>query len=103
MAKRKRSCILYSERRILADILEKQIKMCGVECSVLNVLTFLNSKKLLNADAVAAFVNKGGVKPDCENNPGFKTMGDIIQVRYYPDGVVEVKTIKQKRGRPQNI
>ena len=102
MALRKRSCVLFSERRVLADILEKQIKMCGVECSVLNVLTFLNSKKLLNADAVAAFVNMGGVKPDCENNPGFKTMGDIIQVRYYPDGLVEVKTIKQKRGCPQN-
>ena len=102
MAKQIRSYVLFSERRILADILEKQIKMCGVECSVLNVLTFLNSKKLLNADAVAAFVNKGGVKPDCETNPSFKTMGDIIQVRYYPDGVVEVKTIKQKRGRPQN-
>ena len=64
MAKRKRSCILYSERKALADILEKWIKMCGVDCSVFNVLTFLNSEKLMDADAVAAFINKGGVKPD---------------------------------------
>ncbi len=57
MAKRKRSCILYSERKALADILEKWIKMCGVDCSVFNVLTFLNSEKLMDADAVAAFIN----------------------------------------------
>ena len=103
MSNQKRSFVVRSQRKALADILEKWIKMCGVDCSVFNVLTFLNSEKLMDADAVAAFINKGGVKPDCEYNPGFKTMGDIIQVRYYPDGVVEVKTIKQKRGRPQNI
>ena len=76
MAKRKRSCILYSERKVLADILEKWIKMCGVDCSVFNVLTFLNSEKLMDADAVAAFINKGGVKPGGEGKSSEEGKGN---------------------------
>lgn len=84
MAKYKCMCILFSERKALADSCEKWAKENDIQCSAINVIAFLNSERLLNVDAVAAFVNN-----------------DIIQVRYYPDGSIEVKTIKKNRGQPQ--
>ena len=77
MSNQKRSFVLFSEREALANIIEKWAKENGIQCSAINVIAFLNSERLLNVDAVAAFVNN-----------------DIIQVRYYPDGSIEVKTIK---------
>ena len=58
MANQKRSFVLFSEREALANIIEEWAKECDVECSVFNVLSFLNSVKLLNADSVVAFIYK---------------------------------------------
>ena len=85
MAKYKRMCILFSERKALADSCEKWAKENGIQCSAINVIAFLDKERLLNPDLVAAFVKN-----------------DIIQVRYYPDGSIEVKAIKKNRGQPQN-
>lgn len=84
MAKYKRICILFSERKALADSCEKWAKENGIQCSAINLIAFLDSERLLNPDLVAAFVRN-----------------DIIQVRYYPDGLIEVKAIKNNRGHPQ--
>ena len=58
MSNQKRSFVLFSEREALAYTIEKWAKECDVECSVFNVLSFLNSVKLLNADSVVAFIFK---------------------------------------------
>lgn len=58
MSNQKRSFVLFSEREALANIIEEWAKEKGIECSVFNVLSFLNSEKLLNADSVVAFIYK---------------------------------------------
>ena len=58
ISNQKRSFVLFSEREALANIIEEWAKECDVECSVFNVLSFLNSEKLLNADSVVAFIYK---------------------------------------------
>ena len=77
MAKQKRSSVVCSQREALAYIIEKWAKEKGIECSAINVIAFLYSENLLNPYLVGAFVKN-----------------DIIKVRYYPDGSIEVKTIK---------
>lgn len=84
MSTQERSFVVCSQREALANIIEEWAKEKGIECSAINVIAFLDKERLLNPDLVAAFVKN-----------------DIIQVRYYPDGSIEVKTIKQNRGRPQ--
>lgn len=98
MANQKRSFVVRSQREALAYIIEKWAKEKGIECSAINIIAFLYSEKLLNPYLVDAFISGKPVK-----FIDFSEQNEFVQVRFYPEGVVEVKTIKKNRGQPQNI
>lgn len=96
ISNQKRSFVLFSERKALAYTIEKWAKEKGIECSAINVIAFLYSEKLLNPYLVDAFISDRPVK-----FIDFSEQNEFVQVRFYPEGVVEVKTIKKNRGQPQ--
>lgn len=98
MANQKRSFVVRSQREALAYIIEKWAKEKGIECSAINVIAFLFSEKLLNPYLVDAFISGKPVK-----FIDFSEQKEFVQVRFYPEGVVEVKTIKKNRGQPQKL